>query len=1181
MAKSRDNITTKFSVDISELKAGIQEANRQIKLANSEFKKATAGMDDWSSSADGLTAKINQLSKVEAAEIKKLENLQQEYRLVAEEQGENSVAAQNLLVRLNNQEATVGKVQKQLNQYQSKLDEVKNSSTQANSATAELTNTISKQEAELKDLKSKYKDVVLSQGEASDEAQTLAAKITALNSDLQQNKSKLNEADNAAEKLTASLDKTETQTKDTGDGFTVMKGALSGLIANGISAGISKLGEYVTSLFEVAEATKEYRIMMNKVEGSANNFGYSIDYAKESYKEFYAYLQDDQMATNAINNLMGLQVNTETLDKLVNGSISTWTAYGDSIPIESLTESITETINVSKVTGTFADTINWASLSNEKWNSILSQSSAGQKAFNEAIAQGLPVEDAFSAALAATTDKQTRANIVADALNATYGESKKTFDKLSGSILEANKAEAELKDTQAELAKTIEPINTEFTRIKNEALKALSPAIKEVAGEFTDLIHGINWKGAAGTIGDLLTGAGKGLAFVLNNIKPILTGVKSLAAAWLTYKTAQLAANATTKIANATLTISEALIAKTTAGTIANTAATKASTIATKALSLAQKAAPWALVASLITGAVVAIGTWITKNNEAQEAEAGSTASVNKLKDSYKELSEEIKENQKAREERIASTEAEAGSISILYDRLEELANKENKSNSEKQLMTQYVEQLNELVPELNLAYDEEADTLNKSTKEIEKQIEAQKELLIAKAAQEELQSIAEDMFETDKKIAEAKEEQAAAQDKVNEAYQKYIDTGKNYNSSEYFEWKEATENLQDCKDVVNELTEDKKDLDEEWSKTEGLAATKQAAADTVTELSKLEKKAQEAGLSIPEGVSEGIKDGSYKVPASVDELERLIEFNDLLTKSDVAGTAVPEHIQTQILNGSMKPKDAVQYMKDLVTYNDMLQKAKDAGIKVPDNITSGVSQGKTKPADAVEQINSLMVSKANSTTGEMKSAGASNISHFKTGISGGASSVKTAAETVANQAVQAVKNKKSSAYTAGYNVSTGIGSGIRDGRGWAYDAIQGMANSIIGIFTSIMQINSPSKVFRSIAGSIPEGIGDGIKRDAKLAIQPMKQLGNDLIAEGKRTMSGLNLSGVKGSLSGSLSSLKARVAGSNAALATAGSVNNITFNQYNTSPKAMDSLEVYRNTQKQLRQLKTLQERG
>lgn len=1232
MAKSRDNITTKFSVDISELKAGIQEANRQIKLANSEFKKATAGMDDWSSSADGLTAKINQLSKVEAAEIKKLENLQQEYRLVAEEQGENSVAAQNLLVRLNNQEATVGKVQKQLNQYQSKLDEVKSSSTQANSATAELTNTISKQEAELNDLKSKYKDIVLSQGEASDEAQVLAAKITALNSDLQQNKSRLNEADNAAEKLTASLDKTETQTKDTGDGFTVMKGALSGLIANGISAGISKLGEFVTSLFEVAEATKEYRIMMNKVEGSANNFGYSIDYAKESYKEFYAYLQDDQMATNAINNLMGLQVNTETLDKLVNGSISTWTAYGDSIPIESLTESITETINVSKVTGTFADTINWASLSNEKWNSILSQSSAGQKAFNEALAQGLPVEDAFSAALAATTDKQTRANIVADALNATYGESKKTFDKLSGSILEANKAEAELKDTQAELAKTIEPINTEFTRIKNEALKALSPAIKEVAGEFTDLIHGIDWKGAAGTIGDLLTGAGKGLAFVLNNIKPITIGVKSLAAAWLTYKGVVLAATAAEKVGNAVKTVTSTITKALTTATVANTAATEGATVATKALSLAQKATPWGLVAGLITGAVVALGTYISKSKESTIETNKNTTATKEIANSYKELNEQLEQNKQTRAENLTSQEAEAASAEILLDRLDELAQKENKSNAEKALMKQYVDQLNEAMPELNLQYNEEKDALNMSTEAVRQQIQAQKDLVLAKAATAQLSEIASDMVKTELELSDATKQHAENEEALAEATEKAKTAKEDYAKglTSYGDYKEALDaekeaqaNYDKTADTVEDLTSDLEDLKTEYGDTEDYATAHLNAAEVSKSMDSLVAAAKKKGIEIPQAISDGVKEGKYALPESVEELEslvsfedlnkkakdagvevpktitkgiksgelkpseavkqmqNLIDFNDLLADSTAAGQKVPENIKTQVLNGSMKPKDAVQYMKDLVTYNDMLQKAKDAGIKVPDNITSGVSQGKTKPADAVEQINSLMVSEANSTTGEMKSAGASNISNFKTGISGGASSVKTAAETVANQAVQAVKDKKSSAYTAGYNVSTGIGSGIRDGRGWAYDAITGMANSIIGIFTSIMSINSPSKVFRSIAGSIPEGIGDGIKRDAKLAIQPMKQLGNDLIAEGKRTMSGLNLSGVKGTLSGSLSSLKARVAGSNAALATAGSVNNITFNQYNTSPKAMDSLEVYRNTQKQLRQLKTLQERG
>ena len=59
-----ENVTTaKFSVDISDLKKNIQEANRQIKLTNAEFKAASAGMGNWAKSADGLSAKVNQLQK--------------------------------------------------------------------------------------------------------------------------------------------------------------------------------------------------------------------------------------------------------------------------------------------------------------------------------------------------------------------------------------------------------------------------------------------------------------------------------------------------------------------------------------------------------------------------------------------------------------------------------------------------------------------------------------------------------------------------------------------------------------------------------------------------------------------------------------------------------------------------------------------------------------------------------------------------------------------------------------------------------------------------------------------------------------------------------------------------------------------------------------------------------------
>ena len=56
--------TTKLNIDITQLKKNIQEASRLMRLANSEFKAASAGMDDWAQSADGISAKLGQLKKV-------------------------------------------------------------------------------------------------------------------------------------------------------------------------------------------------------------------------------------------------------------------------------------------------------------------------------------------------------------------------------------------------------------------------------------------------------------------------------------------------------------------------------------------------------------------------------------------------------------------------------------------------------------------------------------------------------------------------------------------------------------------------------------------------------------------------------------------------------------------------------------------------------------------------------------------------------------------------------------------------------------------------------------------------------------------------------------------------------------------------------------------------------------
>lgn len=116
--------TLQFQADITDFQSAMQEANRLVKLANSEFKAVSAGMDDWSKSTDGLTAKLRQLSTVQEAEQRKLDALKLEYAEVAKAQGENSAEAVKLQTRINNQQAVVNKTQREFEKYSAALEDV-------------------------------------------------------------------------------------------------------------------------------------------------------------------------------------------------------------------------------------------------------------------------------------------------------------------------------------------------------------------------------------------------------------------------------------------------------------------------------------------------------------------------------------------------------------------------------------------------------------------------------------------------------------------------------------------------------------------------------------------------------------------------------------------------------------------------------------------------------------------------------------------------------------------------------------------------------------------------------------------------------------------------------------------------------------------------------------------------
>lgn len=132
-------------------------------------------------------------------------------------------------------------------------------------------------------------------------------------------------------------------TEDMNDSLLSMGDIVGGnLIADG-------LGRLVDSLSAAVEETKEYRKIMASLEVSSEQAGYSASQTAETYKQLYGVLADDQTAATTTANLQALGLTQSDLNTITDATIGAWARYGDSIPIDSLSEAINETIKTGTV----------------------------------------------------------------------------------------------------------------------------------------------------------------------------------------------------------------------------------------------------------------------------------------------------------------------------------------------------------------------------------------------------------------------------------------------------------------------------------------------------------------------------------------------------------------------------------------------------------------------------------------------------------------------------------------------------------------------------------------------------------------------------------------------------------------------------------------------------------------
>lgn len=307
---SKNETTTKFRVDITELKKGIQEANRQIKLANAEFKAASSGMENWGKSADGVQKKIDQLDKVLDGQKKILENYQKQLAAISKEYGENSKEADEMRIKIYNQQSVINNTNAELQKYKGILSDLKNEQEKAADSTEkqakaydDLESSVRDQQSRLDDLKDKYKQVVVEQGKNSDSAQELAREIEELSTELKDNKKAMQDADKSADDLDHSLDDAGKSAKDADDGFTILKGTLSDLASKAISAVIDGLKNMAKAAGEAWKEFDEGRDTVIKLTGATG------DAAAELTKSFGNVSKSIVADSSEIANAIG-EVNT-------------------------------------------------------------------------------------------------------------------------------------------------------------------------------------------------------------------------------------------------------------------------------------------------------------------------------------------------------------------------------------------------------------------------------------------------------------------------------------------------------------------------------------------------------------------------------------------------------------------------------------------------------------------------------------------------------------------------------------------------------------------------------------------------------------------------------------------------------------------------------------------------------
>lgn len=398
-----DPIGTTLSVDISEVKANLKVANNLIKENETQWRISASAMDDWTKEERGLNKRLETLSETIKVQEDNVKYLVEQKEIAIKQYGKESVEVNQLNTLINTH---TGNLMKSRKEY------------------AQVSTSLEKLQKENKDANEEIKDT-----------------------------------DKESKKSVKSLDKLEKQAEDTGDGFTVAKGAIASFIGSGLSNLVSSVGSAVSSLFNLTESTLEYRRELARITTVADQVGVSGDRIIDKWIDINSVIQDDSSVTEGLNNLMTAGFTAEkeldAITKALEGASIQW---AETLKFEGLSDSLQEWIGSdgASLTGQFAELL-------------------------ERL--GYNLED-VTEETKNMTDEQRRNWAIMTLNKAGLDDISEAYREANKDMIAYNKANSDLINAQASLGENMQPF---VTMIKNSTA--------DIIYSFTDMVNGVDGAG--------------------------------------------------------------------------------------------------------------------------------------------------------------------------------------------------------------------------------------------------------------------------------------------------------------------------------------------------------------------------------------------------------------------------------------------------------------------------------------------------------------------------------------------------------------------------------------------------------------------------------------------------------------------------------------------------------------